>query len=164
MFFLLLLLLFKKKKKKDLKNSTIFLCVSDLAVFTKQMFREMITLASFHKDADACAKYLQKMKARGLYIRGKDRAQLAIVMGSPAEQLEARRRLRIEKTKTKKDNIIRQKAKMVHKGELRMKDWPEMQRKVAEKEAGIRLKEANRTTGKIFWNVNRTLGQLDDPW
>ncbi len=45
-----------------------------------------------------------------------------------------------------------------------MRKWSVEQKKMAAKASGFALKGPRRTVGKVFWDVNRTLGALDDPW
>ena len=145
--------------KENEKNNKI-----GYGVVKADMFRQMIRLASYYKDVEGVCKYLQMMKDRGLNVRGRDRAYLAMIAGTKAEQLEARRRFNKESIKRRKDVGIRQKAGKHGKNELSFRYWDHDKRKAAEKAAGLRLKQPPRNVGKVFWNVNRTLGQLDDPW
>jgi hypothetical protein len=101
------------------------------------------------------------MRDAGYTVSQRDRAHLATVIGTPAEQMEARRRLAKEIDRSQTASVIRKKAGKV---QMKMNKWKPIQRRIAEKQAGVRLRDGPRTTGKIYWDVNRTLGQLDDPW
>ncbi len=86
------------------------------------------------------------------------------IIGTPAEQFEARRRQWHENRKARQQNSICQAAGKTGKGELVMRKWSVEQKKMAAKASGFALKGPRRTVGKVFWDVNRTLGALDDPW
>eukprot|EP01084_Bolivina_argentea_P160453 279413_1 len=133
-------------------------------IIKTDMYREMIRLASYYKDINGVVKYLNMMKDKGLMIRGRDKAYLAMIVGSKAEQLEARRRFWKENIKRRKDVTIRQKAKRPGKDLLSFRYWNKDKRGPAEKAAGLRNNNPPRTVGKVYWNINKTLGQLDDPW
>ena len=133
------------------------------------MYRKMLELASKSSQADDVAMYLNEMEDRGLTIRERDKAHLAVVIGTKAEQYEARKRQLNDKKQLWKDDIIRNKATkgrfgLKKKGQLKMKKWDKQRKYWAEREAGLRLYDDSRTVGKIYWNVDKTLGQIDDPW
>merc|ERR1712176_656114 len=116
------------------------------------MYRSMVRLASYWKDVDGVVKYLQAMKDKGLKIRGRDRAYLAMVAGTKAEQLEARRRFNKESIRRRKDVTIREKAGKHGSDELSFRYWKHEKRVAAEKQAGLRLKQPQRIVGKVYWN------------
>lgn len=142
--------------KENEKNNKI-----GFGVIKIKMYREMIRLASYYKDINGVIKYLNMMKDKGLNIRGRDRAYLAMIIGTKAEQLNQRRRFWKENIKRKKNISIKKKIKT---NSISFKYWKHDKKWAAEKAAGLRNNQLPRSVGKIFWNTNKTLGQLDDSW
>ena len=127
------------------------------------LYRDLVHLASAHKDPDGCAYYLNEMDSLGYNIRQRDKAQLAMVMGTYAEQYEARRRFEKGKIRNIKNQKIIMSAKS-NKRKLKFRNWDHSTRFIVEKASGIRMVNDKRQKPKIYWNLDRTLGQLDDPW
>ena len=151
-------IVFNEFKRHELDNRKGF------GVVKADMYREMVRLAAYWKDQEGVVRYLRMMDERGLHVRDRDKAYLAMVSGTKAEQLEARRRFWKESIKRRKDVAIREKARKHGKEGLSFRRWKGEARWAAEKAAGLRNNQPPRSVGKIYWNCDRSLGQLDDPW
>eukprot|EP01084_Bolivina_argentea_P210947 358914_1 len=121
-------------------------------VVKAHMWRQMIRLAGYYKDKDGVTHYLRRMSERGLNVRQRDKAYLAMCDGTKAEQLEARRRFAVESKRRRRDVAIRKKAKRHGKEGLSFRYWNREQRWHAEKAAGLNNNQPKRSVGKIYWN------------